>query len=412
MKIAVWHNLPSGGGKRALYDHVRGLVERGHEVEAWCPPTADQDYFPLGNLIHETIIPLDFDPGVSDNLQSIFPPKFRLIEYLKAMELHCEICAKEISTRGYDLLFANSCLAFRAPYIGRHVNLPKILYLQEPYRWLYEALPQLPWIAYPSPKGFWLSPNYLFYYLKDLLKTQLLRIQAREELLNVQAFDTVLVNSFYSRESVLRAYGLEARVCYLGVDTQKFRNYQKPREDFVLGIGAIVPEKNLEFVIKSISYLPEPKPQLVWIGNTYCQEFLSEMEALAQNLRVHFSFKLNEEDEKLVEFYNTARLVVYTPRLEPFGYVPLEANACGCPVVTVAEGGVRETVINEVNGLVVEHNPQALANAIQRLMNDQDYANRLGLNGNALVAKQWTLDCGIDRLEKRFMETLSMTETI
>jgi len=35
MKIAVWHNLPSGGGKRALYHHVRGLVERGHRVESW-----------------------------------------------------------------------------------------------------------------------------------------------------------------------------------------------------------------------------------------------------------------------------------------------------------------------------------------------------------------------------------------
>jgi hypothetical protein len=32
MKIAVWYNLPSGGAKRALYYHVRGLVERGHTV--------------------------------------------------------------------------------------------------------------------------------------------------------------------------------------------------------------------------------------------------------------------------------------------------------------------------------------------------------------------------------------------
>src|SRR5229473_3089346 len=58
MKIAIWHNLPSGGGKRALYDHVRGLVARGHEVEGWCPPTADRSYLPLSTIVPEHVVPL------------------------------------------------------------------------------------------------------------------------------------------------------------------------------------------------------------------------------------------------------------------------------------------------------------------------------------------------------------------
>jgi len=63
LRIAVWHNLPTGGGKRALYCHVRGLVERGHTVEAWCPPTADQAHLPLSALIPEHIVPLHWDDG-------------------------------------------------------------------------------------------------------------------------------------------------------------------------------------------------------------------------------------------------------------------------------------------------------------------------------------------------------------
>src|SRR5216683_3299275 len=62
VKIAVWHNLPSGGGKRALYYHVRGLVERGHTVESWCPPTADVSYLPLRELIPEHTKPFDWVP--------------------------------------------------------------------------------------------------------------------------------------------------------------------------------------------------------------------------------------------------------------------------------------------------------------------------------------------------------------
>jgi len=55
------------------------------------------------------------------------------------------------------------------------------------------------------------------------------------------------------------------------------------------------------------------------------------------------------------------------PRLEPFGFAPLEANACGFPVVAVAEEGIRGTVVDGVNGLLVEDHPDAIAHAIQRL---------------------------------------------
>ena len=59
LRIAVWHNLPSGGGKRALYDHIQGLVARGHYVESWCPPTADQEFLPIGELVNEHVVALD-----------------------------------------------------------------------------------------------------------------------------------------------------------------------------------------------------------------------------------------------------------------------------------------------------------------------------------------------------------------
>jgi len=58
MKIAVWYNLPSGGGKRALYNYVRGLVERGHTIESWCPSTADRSYLPLTEWVPEHVVPL------------------------------------------------------------------------------------------------------------------------------------------------------------------------------------------------------------------------------------------------------------------------------------------------------------------------------------------------------------------
>jgi len=71
-------------------------------------------------------------------------------------------------------------------------------------------------------------------------------------------------------------------------------------------------------------------------------------------------------DEELVEVLNRATALVYTSRLEPFGFAPLEANACATPVVAVAEGGVRETMRNGVNGILVDREPEPIAHALQK----------------------------------------------
>jgi glycosyltransferase involved in cell wall biosynthesis len=108
----------------------------------------------------------------------------------------------------------------------------------------------------------------------------------------------------------------------------------------------------------------------------------------------------------VIDILNRARLMVYAPRLEPFGYAPLEANACELPVVAVAEGGLRETIVDGVNGLLVEGTPDALADAIARIRSDESYARRLGRNGRQLVLERWSWEAAINRLEARMVEAV------
>lgn len=407
MKIAVWHNLPSGGGKRALYDHVQGLVERGHVVESWCPSTADQTYLPLSDMITEHVLPFSWQPVKANTRVSRLASQYQnIVSQIKAMDEHCRQCAEEINLGQFDLLFANSCQLFRVTSIGRYVNIPKLLYLQEPYRWLYESMPQLPWLAIPPAQSNRRSPQHLKEFVRDLVKVQGLRVQAREELTNARAFDAILVNSFFSRESILRAYGLDAKVCYLGIDNGKFNNQQRKKDAFVVGIGAIVREKNIAFVIEALAKVPHPRPRLVWIGNYVDKYIFEELSQLAASVEVDFATRIRISDDEIVATLNQALMMVYAPRLEPFGFAPLEANACGLPVVAVAEGGVRETVIDQVNGLLVEHDARAMAEAIQRLMDDEAYARQLGQNGCDLVAQKWAQKAAIDRLESRFAEVV------
>ncbi len=405
MKIAVWHNLPNGGGKRALYDHVRGLVDRGHAVEVWCPPTADRTYCSLGELATEHVVPLSWPIGRHSKIIAALRYGAGLGK-ISAMNHHCRRCAEEINRIGFDLLFVNSCMFFGAAPIARYVRIPAVAFLQEPYRLLYEALPRLPWPALDAVEGWWRSANYVRRRVDDLVRTRGYRLQAREELRNARSFTSILVNSYFSRESFLRAYGIDANVCYLGVDTKLFGDKNGLRENFIVGIGSFTPAKNIQFVIRALVHLKPPRPRLVWIGNFAHEAYLEELAQLARSEHVDFETKLRISDAELVSLLNRARMMAYAPRLEPFGYAPLEANACGLPVVAVAEGGVRETVIDGVNGILVEHDPRAMATAIQRLLDDPKYAYQLGENGRRLVAERWTLRHSVDRLESAFGEVL------
>ena len=264
---------------------------------------------------------------------------------------------------------------------------------------LYEALPELPWIAPPDVLERRLRIARLRRAVRDARDIRRLRLRARLELENARSFGRILVNSYFSRESVLRAYGIDARVCYLGVDTDLFAQRHKPRERLVVGVGAITRAKNVAFVVEAIGQIEEPRPRLVWIGNVADRAYAEEVTRLAHSLGIAFELKVRVSDEELVDLLNRARLLAYAPRLEPFGFAPLEANACGLPVVAVAEGGLRETVIDGVNGVLVDHEPRAMAEAIQRLILDPAYAEELGANGRRIAEERWSLPASIDRLE-------------
>lgn len=407
LKIGVWHNLPSGGGKRALYHHVRGLVERGYSVEIWSPETADRTYLPLDQLAPEHVLPLAW---------KAFPERgfigraaglgVGFARNAQAMADHSARCAEQMTAWGADVLFANSCRFFGAPMIGRAWPKKKVLYLQEPTRGLYEARPEWPWNALPLEVRRSWKPRNIKSRLVDALRIRVLRAQAREEFQNAHAFDAVLVNSSFSRESLLRVYGLNARVCYLGIETSLFRDLSLPREKLVLSTGSLAPSKGVELLIRAIALLPEPRPRLVWVANSHDPAYLATMSELAASTHVPWEVRTGIPDAELIELLNRASVFIYAPRLEPFGFAPLEANACGTPVVAAAEGGVRETIQDGVNGLLAEAIPSAMARAVGQLLNDPPAARAMGQRGRDLVASQWPVEQSVDRLEQHLLELL------
>lgn len=399
MRIAVWHNLPSGGGKRALYDHVRGLVARGHEVEVWCPPTADFQFLPLAPLVPEHVVDLDWP--VPARRTDKWQITLEIERSVAAMDAHCHRCAEAIDRGGFDVLFANSCQFFRTTSIGRFATTPTVLYLGEPYRRLYEASPRPWWLAPPRHAGPGRGLSNVRAAFTDVRRLRNWRIQAREEVDNAAAFTRILTNSYFSRESILRAYGLDSTVCYLGIDAEHFVHRHLPREDFLVGLGSITREKNIRLAIDAVGAVAPPRPKLVWIANIQDSTLLAEMTDLARSREVVFEPMIRISEALVLDILNRATAMLYAPRLEPFGLAPLEANACGLPVIAVAEAGVRESIVDQENGLLVEHDPHAMAAAIDRLRADPALARQLGISGRLAVETKWSLAAGTDRIEQQ-----------
>lgn len=408
MKIAVWHNLASGGGKRALYYHVSGLVRRGHQLACWSLDTADQAYLPLTEFAPERIVSSEFKNRPRKRFTDRWIPGYsETVDRLRAFDEACKRCAREIEAGDFDLLFANSSLAYYVPYIMRHLRMKKVLYLQEPCRFMYEAWPVLPWVS-SAPED--LEHAHLFQprqFIADYPNLQTLRLQAKQEWLNARACDQILVNSYFSRESVLRAYGVDAKVCYLGVDTTLFRNLGLERERFIVGLGSFDSIKGIDLAVKAVALLPEPRPPLVWIANSVNEAYKSTISELARSSGVELRIQMAISDSELIATLNKAALLLYTSRLEPFGFAPLEANACGLPVVGVAEGGIRETVQDGVNGFLVDREAESIACAANRLLQNPALARQMGENAAVNVQRNWNVERSVDRLETILLQTVS-----
>src|SRR5258705_6351165 len=99
---------------------------------------------------------------------------------------------------------------------------------------------------------------------------------------------------------------------------------------------------------------------------------MREMLELAETVGVDLQIRMIVPDEELVEILNRAALLLYTPSLEPFGFAPLEANACATPVVAGCEGGVRGTVVVCGHRLLVVRDPEKYRPAPHKLVARED----------------------------------------
>jgi glycosyltransferase involved in cell wall biosynthesis len=136
------------------------------------------------------------------------------------------------------------------------------------------------------------------------------------------------------QQRIAECYGRESTVIYPPVDTDFYHPAALPREDFYLAVSAFAPYKRLDLAIQACNALRRP---LLLIGNGQDE---ARLRALA-GPTIHF---LGWQPDAVIRDHLRRCRALLFPGEEDFGIVPVEAQACGAPVIAFGRGGATETV--------------------------------------------------------------------
>lgn len=153
--------------------------------------------------------------------------------------------------------------------------------------------------------------------------------------------DRFVAISRHVQQRIRDFYGRESDIVYPPVDTEFYTPTAGRVGDFDLVVSALVPYKRVDLAVRAYTRSGRSL-KIVGVGSEY-----PRLRALA-GPNVHFLEW--QSDEAVRDLYRTCRCLVF-PGEEDFGIVPLEAQACGRPVVAYGKGGARETVVDGVTGL-------------------------------------------------------------
>ncbi len=263
--------------------------------------------------------------------------------YLALMPLAIE----QLDLSGYDLIVSSSYAVAKGVLTSG--NQLHVSYVHSPVRYAWDLQHQ------------YLRESKLEKGFKSFMARSLLHYIRMWDHRTACGVDVMVANSRFIKRRIKKAYGCEAQVIYPPVDTAGF-TLCRDKEDFYVTASRLVPYKMIPAIVEAFALMPGKRLVVVGDGPE-----LDRIKALAgPNVEVmgHQPFAT------LKQLMQTAKAFVFAAE-EDFGITPVEAQACGTPVIAYGRGGALETV----RGLGVssaptgiffhEQTPQAIAEAVQ-----------------------------------------------
>ena len=234
--------------------------------------------------------------------------------------------------RGMDLGAVDAVVVSHhafATQVAFATDAPVIAYVHSPARWAWDS-------TFRAQEAGGLAGAAVL--------SALSRIARRGELAAVDQLDQIVANSTAVADRIMRWWGRESIVVHPPVDTGGFTpDFDVEREDFFLLAGRMVPYKRPDLAVRAARRAGK---RLVVVGDG------RSMEACRDLAADDTVFLGRVPHDQLLDLYRRTRALLM-PGVEDFGIVPVEAMACGAPVIALGEGGAIDTVIPGSTGVLV-----------------------------------------------------------
>ena len=389
--LAILGGVDSGGQNVYVAQVARRLAAAGHEVDVFTrrdrldlPPTVEVDGY---RVVH-----VDAGPAY-------FVRKEDLLPYMR--EFADRVCRFTMAQpRPHDIVHANFWMSgIVAEELKRRFGIPFVI--------TFHALGKVRRIHQGD---------------RDEFPVEREEIEARL----VGCADQIIAECPQDEFDLMSLYGaLPSRMTMIpgGYDPEECRPVGmrearahlglSPEAPILLQLGRLVPRKGIDNAIRALARVRQDHPAatlLIAGGESERPDpvLTSEIARLSELAAeegvsdgVHFIGQRPREELKY--WYSAADTLVATPWYEPFGLAPLEAMACGTPVIGARVGGLQYTVVDGVTGLLVPPNdPEALASAASRILGDEALRRRFSAQGAARASELFTWDAVTAQLEDCF----------
>ncbi len=349
MRVALVHDWLTGlrGGERVLHEHARMFPE----AELFTLVHVPNSTTPEIEALPTTASPLSSLPAAAKHYRKLLPLFPWAIESLSIPE-------------GTDLVFSTShAVAKGIPIPSSAVH---VCCCFTPMRYVWDQAD-----AYLGTGWF-----------RTVASPLVRRLRAWD----VRTSGPESVHQFIAisetvRDRIQRRYGRDSAAIYPPVDTEGFQLRTQAADDYFLMVGGFVPYKREDVVLEAFAELGLP---LVVAGDGPTRASLES----AAPANVRFTGRVS--DEELAALYQGCQALVY-PQDEDFGIIPVEAQACGAPVIALGRGGASETVVplddpagREPTGVhFLDQTPQSLVLAVQEFDARRDELQPLEIRRHA-----------------------------
>ena len=265
------------------------------------------------------------------------------------------IAIEQLDVSGYDVIISSSHCVAKGILTGP--DQIHISYVHSPIRYAWDLQHQ------------YLRESGLTKGFKSKIARMILHYMRIWDVRTANGVDYFIANSHFIARRIWKCYRRKAKVIYPPVDVEKFVPTGQ-KEDFYLTASRMVPYKKMDLIVEAFSEMPDKK--LVVIGKG--PDFEKIKKSAAPNVQI-LGY---QPDEVLKDYMQRAKAFVFAAE-EDFGIIPVEAQACGTPVIAFGKGGSLETVVgygekeNPTGVFFEEQTVPSLINAVKRFEEVRDH---------------------------------------